>query len=120
MALFGLACLVAAPHAGASQLAQTATTQPSISEATSHNAGGLLKARNRDFDGAINDYSEAIRLDPMFADAFYNRGAAKAAKGDVDEAIEDYSRAIAIDPRHSRAYFSRGRVREEARLRSRH
>jgi tetratricopeptide (TPR) repeat protein len=35
-----------------------------------------------DYDRAIADYTEAIRLDPTFARAYYNRGFAKRAKGD--------------------------------------
>jgi TonB family protein len=85
-----------------------AATEPSVQDATRDNASGVRKARNRDFDGAIADYTEAIRLDPTFADAFHNRGVARSAKGDFDAAIRDYSRAIELDPRRARTYFSRG------------
>jgi len=80
----------------------------SVDEATQHNAIGLAKANTNDFDGAIAEYSEAIRLDPNFADAFYNRGLAREEKGNLDDAIQDFSRAIALNPRHALAYTERG------------
>ena len=66
-------------------------------EATQHNAAGLAKAKNRDLDGAIVEFSEAIRLDPTYADAFRNRGLAKMNKNVVDDAIDDFSRAIVLN-----------------------
>src|SRR5262249_9799879 len=44
------------------------------------------------------DHDEAIRLDPKFADAFYNRGNAYENKGDHDRAIANYSEAIRLNP----------------------
>ena len=45
---------------------------------------------NADFDGAVADYSAAIRLNPRYVDAYYNRGIARAALGDVLDALADY------------------------------
>ena len=38
------------------------------------NASGSKYAMKGDFNHAIADFDEAIRLDPKNADAFYNRG----------------------------------------------
>jgi Flp pilus assembly protein TadD len=46
-----------------------------------------------DFDKAIADFSEAIRLDPKEANAYVGRGNAWAAKGDKDKADADYRQA---------------------------
>jgi tetratricopeptide (TPR) repeat protein len=46
----------------------------------------------------MRSYSEAIRLKPDFADAFYNRGNARYAKGDDEGAIHDYSEAVSSAP----------------------
>ena len=60
---------------------------------------GNSKFGRGDFDGAVFDYSEAIRLDPRSVSGWSNRGGAKAKKGDFDGAIADSSEAIRLDPR---------------------
>src|SRR5262245_40672190 len=52
-----------------------------------------------DFDRAIADYSEVIRLDPKSASAYGGRGLAYFDKGDFDRAIADYNEAIKLDPK---------------------
>jgi tetratricopeptide (TPR) repeat protein len=61
-----------------------------------------------EFDRAIQDFNEAIRLDPNYADAFNNRGVAYAGKGDSSQAIADFDRAIQLDPNYAIAIFNRG------------
>lgn len=51
-----------------------------------------------DFDQAIRDCDEAIRLEPGKALAYGHRGKAWAGKGDTDRALADYEAAIGIDP----------------------
>jgi tetratricopeptide (TPR) repeat protein len=62
----------------------------------------------RAYGAAIADYTEAIRLNPKFAAAYGDRGAAYAAKGDLDKAIADATEAIRLDPRFAVAYQNRG------------
>ena len=59
---------------------------------------------------ALSDYTEAIRLEPGFAPAFYNRGIAREPKGDFDGALEDLSEAIRLEPTYTDALFSRALV----------
>jgi tetratricopeptide (TPR) repeat protein len=59
-------------------------------------------------DPVMADYDEAIRLDPSYASAFFNRGYAWEKKGDLDRAIADYDEAIRLDPSYVLAYFFRG------------
>ena len=63
------------------------------------NRGIAYKTRG-DFDRAIGDYSEAIVLNPQFADAFLSRGMAYKTKGDLGHAIDDYGRAIQLNPQY--------------------
>lgn len=51
-----------------------------------------------DFDRAIENYSQSIKVSPQFNTAFNNRGNAYLAKHDYDRAIQDFSEAIRIKP----------------------
>ena len=51
-----------------------------------------------DPDGAIADFSEAIRLNPEAPVSFYNRGTVRKSRGDLDGAISDYSQALLLNP----------------------
>jgi tetratricopeptide (TPR) repeat protein len=61
-----------------------------------------------DFDRAIADYSEAIKLNPKFANAYVGRGSAWYAKKEYDRAVADYDEAIRIDPKNGLGFLSRG------------
>jgi tetratricopeptide (TPR) repeat protein len=54
---------------------------------------GLIKERILDYDGAINDYTSAIKLDPDNAVAYERRSEAKFAKGDIEGYFEDEQEA---------------------------
>jgi len=57
-----------------------------------------------DFDRAIADFTEAIRINPNDAKAYYGRGKAYRAKGDVDHALADLREEIRINPNDAEAY----------------
>src|ERR1035437_243317 len=60
-----------------------------------------------DYDRAIQQYDQAIRLDPN--DIVYDaRGDAYKKKRDYDHAIQDFSEAIHLNPNDERAYYDRG------------
>src|SRR5207237_1221173 len=54
----------------------------------------LAYAHKGDYDLAIQDYDQAIRLNASLANAFYGRGVAYALKSDYDRAIADYDQAL--------------------------
>ena len=69
------------------------------------------------FSAAVADYSEAIRLDPGRATAWYSRGAVHSAMrsytqaisdyDDLEKAIEDFSAAIRLAPDNAQAWRNR-------------
>ncbi len=50
---------------------------------------------------------EAVRLNPIFARAYRERGAAYAGLGQYQRAIQDYDEAIRLDPQDVFTYFKR-------------
>lgn len=57
------------------------------------------------------DYDLAIRLNPDFIYAYFNRANLRCALHDYRAAIEDYTEAIERDPEFAEAYFNRGLAR---------
>jgi tetratricopeptide (TPR) repeat protein len=66
--------------------------------AAAFNNRGLAYDNKKEYDRAIQDYDQAIKLNPNNAHAFNNRGLAYANKGDNDRAIQDYDQAIKLNP----------------------
>ena len=60
-----------------------------------------------EFDTAIIDYTDAIELDPEYAEAYNYRGIAYLSNGDFDNAIADYTEAVELDPEFTDAYKDR-------------
>ncbi|HRZ87088.1 MAG TPA: tetratricopeptide repeat protein [bacterium] len=74
----------------------------------SNRGGGYID--RRDFDNAVKDLSEAIRIEPRYFLPYVNRGMAFAAKGDIDRSIADHTQAIQLNPRFAPAYYNRGNM----------
>jgi len=77
-------------------------------KAHNHLQKGITYFDNKDYDRAMIEYSEAIRLNPNLAQAYYNRGQVYFLKGDWDRAIAEYTQAIRADPDYAKAYNNRG------------
>jgi tetratricopeptide (TPR) repeat protein len=75
------------------------------------NSRGNVHLSNRNYDRAIDDYNEAIRLDPKFAIGFNNRGLAYQRKGQIDRAIEEFGEAIRLNPAYAMAVVNRANAR---------
>src|SRR5271166_5368995 len=69
---------------------------------------GVTYSKRGEYDRAIADYDEAIRLNPNLALAFTNRGFAYYKKGEYDRAIADYNEAIRLNPNLAVAFNNRG------------
>jgi tetratricopeptide (TPR) repeat protein len=58
---------------------------------------GLAFSKKSQYDRAISDHTQAIRLNPRLAAGYINRGSAYGMKGQYDRAIADYASAIQIN-----------------------
>lgn len=74
-------------------------------------AKGVVESDRGDESQAIDAYTQAINLDPKYADAYYQRGNARYDQGDPQGALADYTQAISLNPDYANAYFQRGIIR---------
>ena len=58
---------------------------------------GIARQSSGDHDGAIEDFTKAIELNPNLAQAYASRGVSREAKGDSAGAKSDYSKSIQIE-----------------------
>jgi tetratricopeptide (TPR) repeat protein len=62
----------------------------------------------RDYDRAIADYGEALRLDSRNARVYAFRGGVYVRKGNLDRALADLTEAKRLDPKLAAVYSSLG------------
>jgi tetratricopeptide (TPR) repeat protein len=74
---------------------------------------GNVFYKKKDYDKAISDFTEAIRLDPNYAQSYNNRGIAYAGNKEYDKAISDFTEAIRLNPNYAESYFNRGNAYDE-------
>jgi tetratricopeptide (TPR) repeat protein len=80
-------------------------------QASAHLSRGNMYRRKRQYDRALDDYDESLRLDPANqAPTLTSRGNAWRGKKDYARAIADHSAAIVADPNYAVAYSNRGNV----------
>lgn len=75
--------------------------QPYLDDGIAQHQAGNLK-------GAIESYTQAVTIDPKFADAYHLRGKAFAGLKDLRRSISDHTKAIRIDPKFVDALTDRG------------
>lgn len=89
----------------------TTSSKPSGESATAFIRRGDAKYSRRDYEDAITDYSEAIRLSPDNAQAYLGRGNAKYALEQYQDALQDYEESLKHDPDYVYALNGRGNVK---------
>lgn len=73
---------------------------------------GFAAANNGQYDVALENYSQAIELDPNRIYFFYHRGLAYRSLGNKSSAIADFSHCIAMRPL-AEAYYQLGIIKYE-------
>ncbi len=72
-----------------------------------HNLAQVL-CEAKDYRGAIYNETQAIRLEPTLADAWYNRANSELTIGETEASIKDNTRCLELNPKHFYAYYLRG------------
>jgi tetratricopeptide (TPR) repeat protein len=69
--------------------------------------GGVYMGLNEN-QRALQDYNEAIKMDPKYVTAISNRGELRRHMGDLDGSIADLTRVIQLEPKVGARYCQRG------------
>ena len=84
-----------------------------------HRAGVYCRVGIKQFDGidfadvAIKCLSEAIKLNPFFVEAYFERAHVYWGINDLDKAIKDFTRVIDLNRDHAFTHVQRGKVYSE-------
>ena len=63
-----------------------------------------------DYDKAIQDYKQAIKIDPNHINSHLNLGEAYYQKGMYEEAKKEYENVLILNKMHPKAHFALGRT----------
>ncbi|HOY31750.1 MAG TPA: tetratricopeptide repeat protein [Bacteroidales bacterium] len=70
--------------------------------------GNVKKKKLKDFDGALQDYNNCLRLNPFFVQGLIDRGDVYNEFGEYNAALADLNQAIKLDSSVSIAFNNRG------------
>ncbi len=101
---------------GCTAVIQAGKETPRVLAQAFVNRGNEYRSRERAIDLAIDDYNQAIRLQPDFALAFASRGFTYLFdRPDPERAIKDFDEALRIDPQFASVFYYRGVARSDQR-----
>ena len=86
----------------------TGPSEADKAEAEKLKAQGNAKMSSKEYDAAIDLYTQAIAKDGTNAVYYSNRAAAYSSKGDHQNAVNDAEKALEVDPSFVRAYHRLG------------
>ena len=68
---------------------------------------GKIYSILENYPDSIQDFTQAININPNYLDAYYNRGCCYFYIKDYPAAVNDFSSAIKINPQYIQAYSAR-------------
>ena len=75
---------------------------------TAHKQQALAYARRKEYDQALSELNQAIKIDAKDAESYNNRGSIYTFKGRYQEALADFDQALKLNPRYAKAHYNRG------------
>ena len=72
---------------------------------------GTLRTQNKEYRQAIEDFTEAIKLNPKFVDAYLKRCEMRYKMGDNQGVLDDCYQVFNINPNVAKAHYYQGRAR---------
>jgi tetratricopeptide (TPR) repeat protein len=85
------------------------TSKESLMNAEEYSERGDKYFSEKNYDGAMADFTELIKLEPDNPFAYYKRGLSYTNKKEFDHAITDFTEAIRLEPnKFGDFYFDRG------------
>lgn len=82
--------------------------------AAAHNNLGFIQQHQGDLDAAIENFREAVRINPGYYEAHNNLGYALQLKGQGRAAAESYRKAIEVNPTSIEAYHNLGQILQKS------
>ncbi len=73
-----------------------------------HNLLGCALEQTGNFEEAIREFQEALRMDPGYAEAHGNLGDTLLQAGKIHEAMKQWQQAIQLNPRYPQARYNLG------------
>jgi len=90
--------------------AQEPTPPPDPQDALACNLRGVACAKQGDYQGAIAEFTRALRRDPTCVDALRNRALVYAALGNLGPAASDLAQVVELRPTSVEAYVRQARL----------
>ena len=87
-----------------------ATLHASQETAQQHFSQGVSALQAGKGTEAAAQFSEALKINPDWTEAYINRGQAYVLQGKADQALKDFDKALAMAPEAYEALYNRGRV----------
>jgi len=87
------------------------TVEENYANAQTYKQRGFYRMNHDNIQGAIEDFTDALRLDSGDPETWYYRGRAFSSLENYKSAEEDFSRSLEIDGQNFETYLARGQTR---------